>query len=216
MRKRAIRNGGRLRRRILLLAVFPLALSAFARLGLTQASEEQALTSTKFRAPEFPDHSDDLPSSPSISPPPPNQNRPGAPGTSSTLNDDSLPSSTWINSLPLTMRQLVGKVVLIDFWEYTCINCIRTFAKNKKWYERYHKYGFEIIGVHDFEFDIAYHFPNVRAAVKRFDLNYPIFVDSDISALAGLSQRLLAQPFPRRCQRGCPFSQERRGRRCRV
>jgi thiol-disulfide isomerase/thioredoxin len=75
------------------------------------------------------------------------------------------------------MRQLAGRVVLIDFWEYTCINCIRTFAQNKKWYERYHKYGFEIIGVHDPEFDIAYQAANVRTAVKRFGLSYPVFVD---------------------------------------
>ena len=75
------------------------------------------------------------------------------------------------------MGQLRGKVVLIDFWEYTCINCIRTFEQNKKWYERYHKCGFEIIGVHDPEFDIAYHAANVRTAVKRFGLPYPVFVD---------------------------------------
>ena len=76
------------------------------------------------------------------------------------------------------MEQLRGKVVLIDFWEYSCINCIRTFAENKKFYERYRKYGFEIVGVHDYEFDIASHFENVRAAVKRFELPYPIFVDA--------------------------------------
>ena len=75
------------------------------------------------------------------------------------------------------MSGLRGKVVLIDFWEYTCINCIRTFAENKLWYERYHKYGFEIIGVHDPEFDIAYPVRNVRAAVKRFGLPYPVVVD---------------------------------------
>ncbi|HUY12045.1 MAG TPA: redoxin domain-containing protein [Terriglobia bacterium] len=84
---------------------------------------------------------------------------------------------TWINSPPLTMEKLGGKVVLIDFWEYTCINCIRTFATNKKWYERYHRYGFEIIGVHDPEFDVAYPVQNVRVAVKRFGLPYPIVVD---------------------------------------
>ena len=83
----------------------------------------------------------------------------------------------WINSPPLTMAQLRGKVVLIDFWEYTCINCIRTFAVNKKWYELYRKYGLEIIGVHDPEFDIAYPVPNVRAAVERFGLPYPVVVD---------------------------------------
>jgi thiol-disulfide isomerase/thioredoxin len=86
-------------------------------------------------------------------------------------------SVVWINSQPLTMAELRGKVVLIDFWEYTCINCIRTFAENKKWYERYHKYGFEIIGVHCPEFDIAYRVRNVREAVKRFGLPYPVAVD---------------------------------------
>jgi thiol-disulfide isomerase/thioredoxin len=85
--------------------------------------------------------------------------------------------TTWINSLPLKMSQLRGKVVMIDFWEYTCINCIRTFPTNKEWYKRYHKYGFEIIGVHDPEFDIAYPPGHVEAAVKRFGLPYPIVVD---------------------------------------
>lgn len=84
---------------------------------------------------------------------------------------------TWINSRPLTMERLRGKVVLIDFWEYTCINCIRTFATNKRWYERYRRDGFVLIGVHDPEFDIAYSVKNVRAAVKRFGLPYPIVVD---------------------------------------
>lgn len=87
------------------------------------------------------------------------------------------PDVYWINSPPLTMAKLRGKVVLIDFWEYTCINCIRTFAENKKWYERYHRYGFEIIGVHDPEFDIAAPVEHVAAAVKRFKLPYPIVVD---------------------------------------
>jgi thiol-disulfide isomerase/thioredoxin len=89
------------------------------------------------------------------------------------------PFDTWINAAPLTMSRLRGKVVLIDFWEYTCINCIRTFAENMKWYERYHRYGFEIIGVHDPEFDIAYSAENVRTAMKRFGLPYPVVVDSD-------------------------------------
>ncbi|HEX5484278.1 MAG TPA: redoxin domain-containing protein [Terriglobia bacterium] len=84
---------------------------------------------------------------------------------------------TWINSRPLTMRGLRGKVVLIDFWEYTCINCIRTFATNKRWYKRYHRDGFVLIGVHDPEFDIAYSVKNVRRAVKRFGLTYPVVVD---------------------------------------
>ena len=90
---------------------------------------------------------------------------------------ENVSGTTWINSSPLTMADLRGKVVLIDFWEYTCINCIRTFAQNKMWYTRYHKDGFEIIGVHDPEFDVAYSVDNVREAVKRFGLPYPIVVD---------------------------------------
>ena len=85
--------------------------------------------------------------------------------------------TTWINSPPLTMASLRGKVVMLDFWEYTCINCIRTFPQNKIWYERYKPYGFEIIGVHDPEFQVAYDVDNVKAAVKRFELPYPIVVD---------------------------------------
>ena len=76
------------------------------------------------------------------------------------------------------MERLRGQIVLIDFWEYSCINCIRTFAENKKLYERYHKYGFQIVGVHDYEFDITSRFDHIQAAVKRFELPYPIFVDS--------------------------------------
>ena len=84
---------------------------------------------------------------------------------------------TWINSHPLTMAQLRGNVVMIDFWEPTCINCIRTFPENKKWWERYHQDGFEIIGVEDPEFDIMDSVEHVRDAVKRFQLPYPIAVD---------------------------------------
>ena len=109
--------------------------------------EPKSLAVSDFRAPEFPE-----------------------PG-------EQISGTTWINSPPLTMAQLHGQVVLIDFWEYTCINCIRTFPDNKKWYERYHKYGFTIIGVHDPEFAIAYPVENVERAVKRFKLPYPIVVD---------------------------------------
>ncbi|MGE5327558.1 MAG: redoxin domain-containing protein [Deltaproteobacteria bacterium] len=112
-----------------------------------QEFQPKELTVTSFRAPELP-----------------------PPG-------EQVSGTTWFNSQPLTMAALHGQVVLIDFWEYTCINCIRTFDDNKKWYERYHKYGFTIVGVHDPEFDIAYPADNVERAVKRFGLPYPIVVD---------------------------------------
>ncbi|HYW33782.1 MAG TPA: redoxin family protein [Balneolaceae bacterium] len=83
----------------------------------------------------------------------------------------------WINSKPLSLKKLRGKVVLIDFWEYTCINCIRSFPFEKKLYKRYHNDGFEILGIHDPEFDVAYKTPNVRKAVKRFNLPWPVAAD---------------------------------------
>jgi thiol-disulfide isomerase/thioredoxin len=137
----------------------------------------QELNTVHFRAPEFPSPSSAEPESDIPRPSTTNlgsqrglpNETPAAPAT---------PTLTWINSSPLSMRQLIGRVVLIDFWEYTCINCIRTFAENKKWYERYHKYGFVIIGVHSPEFDIAYPPQHVRAAVERFGLPYPVVVDS--------------------------------------
>jgi thiol-disulfide isomerase/thioredoxin len=170
------KGGGLLQR----LSACCLVLSAFSLLPSAlpaQALDPQALTPTDFRAPDFP-----VPAGPPGSAPlgtvPSGPARPGAQPPGPPLTDENLEASLWINSPPLTMAQLRGQVMLIDFWEYSCINCIRTFAKNKEWYSRYHKYGFELVGVHDFEFDIASHFPNVRAAVKRFGLNYPIYVDS--------------------------------------
>jgi thiol-disulfide isomerase/thioredoxin len=110
--------------------------------------------------------------------------RPGIPGETPDSIQQSAPSFasngiTWINSPPLTMKGLRGKVVLIDFWEYTCINCIRTFDTNKKWYNRYHEDGFQIIGVHDPEFNVAFSVKNAKQAVKRFGLPYPVVVDDD-------------------------------------
>src|SRR4029077_19510089 len=89
------------------------------------------------------------------------------------------PQDIWINSPPLDWNKLQGKVVLIDFWEYTCINCIRTFDYLKRWDERYRSSGLVIIGVHAPEFDFAYDPANVRRAVDRFGLKFPIVVDSE-------------------------------------
>lgn len=88
-------------------------------------------------------------------------------------------NAIWIgtNGKTLSMEELKGKVVLIDFWEYTCINCVRTFPHLKEWYNRYHKYGLEIIGVHKGEFDFASDPENVKRAYKRFKLPYPAIAD---------------------------------------
>jgi glutathione peroxidase-family protein len=70
-----------------------------------------------------------------------------------------------------------GRVLLIDFWEYTCINCIRDFGVVKRWYAKYHQYGFDVIGVHYGEFDIGFNVDNVRAAAQRFQLPWPVLAD---------------------------------------
>jgi thiol-disulfide isomerase/thioredoxin len=84
---------------------------------------------------------------------------------------------TWINSPALTIQGLRGEVVMIDFWDYTCINCIRTFPENKKLWDRYRNDGFVLIGVDDAEFSSAAPVERVREAVKRFELPYPVVVD---------------------------------------
>lgn len=84
----------------------------------------------------------------------------------------------WINSPPLSIEQLKGKVVLIDFWTYSCINCIRTLPYLRKWYETYKNQNFVIIGVHTPEFEFEKDGKNVKNAVERFQLSYPIALDN--------------------------------------
>lgn len=92
--------------------------------------------------------------------------------------------STWINSEPQTLGKLKGKVVLVDFWTYSCINCIRTQPYLKSWYKTYHDSGLEIVGVHAPEFSFEKNPDNVRAAVKKAGLTYPIAMDNDLATWA--------------------------------
>jgi len=85
----------------------------------------------------------------------------------------------WINSEPLTLSALKGKVVLIDFWTYSCVNCVRTFPFLKDWYSKYKDQGFVIIGVHTPEFAFEHETSNVEQAVKRFGIEYPVAQDND-------------------------------------
>jgi cytochrome c biogenesis protein CcdA/peroxiredoxin len=85
----------------------------------------------------------------------------------------------WINSQPLTLSQLKGKVVLVDFWTYSCINCLRTLPHLKSWYATYKKDGLVIIGVHTPEFAFEHVTSNVEAAVKRLGITYPVMQDND-------------------------------------
>ena len=89
--------------------------------------------------------------------------------------------NSWINSDPLTIASLKGKVVLVDFWTYSCINCIRTLPYVEKWYETYKDKGLVIIGVHAPEFSFEKVPENVRKAVSDRKLTYPIALDNDFT-----------------------------------
>src|SRR5947209_7634535 len=94
--------------------------------------------------------------------PPPNPDRVPAP--------EFPPGLKWLNSEPLRLSGLRGKVVLVDFWEYTCVNCIRTFPYLKSWHQKYRDKGLVIVGVHSPEFEFARKAPNVARAARDFGL----------------------------------------------
>jgi cytochrome c biogenesis protein CcdA/thiol-disulfide isomerase/thioredoxin len=108
-----------------------------------------------------------------------------APAASSSELQDSGPApeltgiTHWINSNPLTLQSLKGKVVLIDFWTYSCVNCVRTLPFLTSWYGKYQDQGFVIIGVHTPEFAFEHETANVEQAVKRFKITYPVAQDND-------------------------------------
>ncbi len=88
----------------------------------------------------------------------------------------------WFNTpgdKPLTLKQLRGKVVLVDFWTYSCVNCIRTLPYLNAWYKRYHRDGFVIVGVHTPEFPFEREAGNVAAAIEREGVDYPVVQDNE-------------------------------------
>jgi thiol-disulfide isomerase/thioredoxin len=85
----------------------------------------------------------------------------------------------WLNSEPLTAQGLRGKVVLVDFWTYTCINWLRTLAYVRAWAERYDEHGLVVVGVHTPEFPFERDVDNVRQAAKDMRVEYPIALDPD-------------------------------------
>lgn len=86
---------------------------------------------------------------------------------------------TWLNSDPLTMKKLRGKIVLIDFWTYSCVNCTRTQPYLNQWYKTYGKEPFVMIGVHTPEFEFEKDEANVKRAVKAAGVKYPVVLDPD-------------------------------------
>lgn len=95
----------------------------------------------------------------------------------------------WINSDPLTIEQLRGKVVLVDFWTYTCINCIRTFPFLKLWNSRYEDDGLVIVGVHSPEFEFEKDLDNVVQATRDNSIVWPVALDNKFATWRGYSNR---------------------------
>jgi cytochrome c biogenesis protein CcdA/thiol-disulfide isomerase/thioredoxin len=85
----------------------------------------------------------------------------------------------WLNSAPLTAEQLRGKVVLVNFWTYSCINCVRTVPYVRAWAQKYKDQGLVVIGVHTPEFAFEKKIDNVKRAIQNFGITYPVAVDND-------------------------------------
>ncbi len=96
----------------------------------------------------------------------------------------------FINTDKISISELVGKkVILVDFWTYSCINCQRTTPYLNAWYSKYKDSGFEIIGVHSPEFDFEKKYENVVAAVEKFGIKYPVVLDNDMATWDAFSNR---------------------------
>ncbi len=107
--------------------------------------------------------------------------RPKKPGTiaGSQLLPDLSGAGSWLNSAPLNREELKGKVVLVDFWTYSCINCLRTLPYIRAWAEKYKDSGLLVVGVHTPEFAFEKDPDNVRRAVTKLKIMYPVALDND-------------------------------------
>jgi len=118
---------------------------------------------------------------------------PAGPGGSAATSEMILPAQDrpaapafagiegWLNSDPLSLQKLRGKVVLIDFWTYSCVNCVRTIPHLQALYDKYRERGFVIVGVHSPEFDFEKVRDNVAGAVKRLGVTWPVALDPQMA-----------------------------------
>lgn len=97
--------------------------------------------------------------------------------------------SKWLNSEPLTLESLRGKVVMVDFWTYSCINCVRTLPHINAWHEKYKDQGLVIIGVHTPEFAFEKDTRNVQKALDQFNITYPVAQDNDYATWGAYNNR---------------------------
>ncbi len=113
--------------------------------------------------------------------------------TPPTGNEQTVPEITgiasWINSDPLTFEEQRGKVLLVDFWTYTCVNCIRTLPFLKAWHEKYAEHGLVIVGVHTPEFEFEKDRQNVLEATEEFGLEWAVAQDNDFKTWRAFRNR---------------------------
>jgi len=95
----------------------------------------------------------------------------------------------WLASTPLTMAGLRGKVVLVDFWTYSCINCLRTLPHVNRWAETYRDQGLVVVGVHTPEFPFERSTANVTTAMRRFGVKHPVAQDNRYATWQAYSNR---------------------------
>src|SRR5439155_25682698 len=95
----------------------------------------------------------------------------------------------WVNSPPLSIAGLHGHVVLIDFWTFSCVNCVRTLPHLQELYSAYRGYGFVLVGVHSPEFDFEKNRENVAAAVRRLEVTWPVALDSSMATWGAYNNR---------------------------
>ena len=132
---------------------------------------------------------------PTATPPPPTPSGPPEPceGSRGGAVGDCAPefagTQEWINSEPLSMEGLLGKVVLIDFWTYTCVNCVRTLPFLREWHERYADDGLVIVGVHTPEFEFEKLYDNVVQATKDEGVGWAVVQDNEFTVWRSYSNR---------------------------
>ena len=106
-----------------------------------------------------------------------------APGSAGAASRPALPDftggGTWFNSQPLHAADLQGKVVIVDFWTYSCINCLRTLPYLQQWWAKYRDKGLVIVGVHSPEFDFEMDPGNVEKALQKYGVTWPVVMDND-------------------------------------
>ena len=113
----------------------------------------------------------------------------GPPGQVGSIAHEIQGVDGWINSKPFTLESLRGKVVLMDFWTYTCVNCIRTLPYLKQWHEKYADEGLVIVGVHSPEFQFEHVRANVEAAVEEFGIEWVVIQDNNLETWRAFANR---------------------------